>query len=281
MKRRHTGSAIASLLFLAACATGSGGGGGAPATLSFGVPAGGANTYLQFDTMVISVDAGGQMVDINGVNSATVDMTYTATEGGVEISAVWREMEAVMTNPMGPAQTITEEDIDGPLVFRLDRRARGELLEAPRLNATAAGMFSPSATTHTFFPTLPGTPPTPGMAWTDTIQFEADEGEGHVTNRTVASYTLVGDTVVGGVNLVRIDVQTQENSSVEGSMQGMSVFQEVAGSQRGFVLWDLAAGVMHSRYLEGEFEGTMDVDAAPFPMALSVRTASHTALAGG
>jgi hypothetical protein len=120
--------------------------------------------------------------------------------------------------------------------------------------------------------------PTPGMTWTDTIQFEADEGEGTITSRTVATYTVVGEEVVDGVSLIRVDIETEENQTVEGAMQGMSVVQDIFGSQRGFFLWDLAAGVMHSRTLSGEFEGTMDVDAAPFPMGLAVRTSSNTSL---
>lgn len=271
---------LAVLPFLAACAGGPGAGGTAPAALAFDVPAQRTVSYAQADTAVISVDAGGQMIDIQALSSAVVDMSFAQADRGVQVTTTWRELEGTVTNPMGPAERVSIEDVEGSLVFTLDRRGAAEMVSAPTLKGNAANMVAMSDVVHGFFPRLPGTAPTAGMTWTDTIAYEADEPAGLVVARSIVTYTVAGDTVVDGRTLLKVDLAGDDTRTQEGVTGGMAFVQDMAGSVRGHFLWDAVAGILHSQVTWSDFTGTMEVDAVPFPLDVNMRGVSWVGPAG-
>ncbi|MDT8342565.1 MAG: hypothetical protein RQ751_13725 [Longimicrobiales bacterium] len=272
---------LATLLVAGACAGGPGTGGGSAPTLSFAPAAGGALAYLQGDTAVITVDVGGQTMDVTAVSRAVLDVQFEPAPAGVRVSATFRELDASLTNPVAPPQRMTAADVEGPLVFDLDSRGRATVVSTPEVSSAAASLLGPTEMAHSFFPRLPDARPAPGMAWTDTIAYQAEEGPGSVVARTVMTYTVVGDTVVAGRSLLRVDLAGNVTRTLEGATAGMSVLQDMTGTVRGHFLWDVARGVLHSQEAHSELTGVMDVDAAPYPMDMTVRTVSRTGLAGG
>ena len=118
------------------------------------------------------------------------------------------------------------------------------------------------------------------MTWTDTISYSADEGDASTVAETVYTYTVVGDTVVNGMNLLKVDMRGVDDRTIEGATAGMGFVQTVSGDITGFFLWDLAAGMMHSTFVETEMFGTMDVDMAPFPLDVSMRGKTRVVPAG-
>lgn len=280
MHRPTSRSLLALLPFLAACAGGPGAAGGGPATLDFQVPSQAQMSYTQSDTAVVSVDAGGQMIDVNMVSNALLDMSFAPAERGVRVTATWRELEASVSNPMGAPERFGVDDVEGPLVFDLDRRGAAQVVTTPTLDGNAAQMVSPHAVAHSFFPRLPGGAPTPGMSWTDTIAYEAEEEAGSTMTRSIVTYTVAGDSTVAGRTFLKVNLSGESSQMVEGVMSGMGFIQDAAGGLRGWFLWDLAAGAMHSQVVETDMQGTMDVDAAPFPLEISMRGVSRTTRAG-
>jgi len=280
MRAASVSAAFLVLPLMAACAGGPGGGSGGPAALAFQVPQQTTAAWVQADTAVISVDAGGQMIDIQALSRAVVDMSFAPAEAGVQVTATWRELEATVSNPMGPAERMDIDDVEGSLVFTLDRRGAATMVSAPTLKGNAANMMASSETVHGFFPRLPGTPPTAGMTWTDTIAFEADEAAGPIVARTIMTYTVAGDTVVAGRTLLKVDMAGDASHTQEGVTSGMSFVQDMAGTLRGYFLWDMGAGMLHSQVTFSELTGTMDVDAVPFPLDVSMRGVSRVSPAG-
>jgi len=274
-------SVLGALPLVAACVGASGGGTAGPSALAFHVPAERAVAYQQADTAVISVDAGGQMIDIQALSSAVMDMTLTPAEGGVRVTATWRELEGTVTNPMGPAERVSTDDVEGSLVFTLDRRGAAEMVSAPTLKGNAANMVAMSDVVHGFFPRLPGTAPTPGMTWTDTIAYEAEEAAGPLVARSIVTYTVAGDTVVDGRTLLKVELAGDDTRTQEGVTSGMAFVQDMAGTVRGHFLWDVAAGMLHSHVSWSDYTGTMEVDAVPFPLDVNMRGVSHVGPAGG
>ena len=280
MRAVSTRPFLAVLPLLAACAGGAGPGSNGPATLSYATPTT-SLTYTQTDTTVMSIDAGGQLIDVVILGDGVLDMDFAPADDGARVTVTWADLDVEMTNPMGAPERASEADIDGPVVFDMDRLGRTELVSEPALEGRARQMVFPKALAETFFPRVPGTPPTPGMVWTDTVSFEIEVPEAANTTRMILDYTVVGDTVVGGRSFLRIDMQGQGSSLQEGNTQGMDFIQDLSGDVSGFLLWDLAAGVMHYQEMETEYGGSMEVSAAPMPLEVSMRSTTRIRLDPG
>jgi hypothetical protein len=229
----------------------------------------------------MSIDAGGQLIDVVILGNGVLDMDFSPTDEGARVSATWVDLDVEMTNPMGAPERASEADIDGPVVFDMDRLGRTELVSEPALQGRAQQMVVPKALVESFFPRLPGTPPTPGMAWTDTVSFEAEVPEAATTSRMILEYIVVGDTLVEGRSLLRIDLQGQGSTLQEGSTQGMDFVQDLSGDVGGFLLWDLAEGMMRYQEMETEYGGSMEVSAAPMPLEVSMRSTTRVRLGPG
>jgi hypothetical protein len=229
----------------------------------------------------MSIDAGGQLIDVVILGDGVLDMDFAPAEDGARVSVTWADLDIEMTNPMGAPERASEADIDGPVVFDMDRLGRTELVSEPALEGRAQQMVVPRALVESFFPRLPGTPPTPGMTWTDTVSFEAEVPEAATTTRMILDYTVVGDTLVDGRTLLRIDMRGQGSTLQEGNTQGMDFIQDLSGDVSGFILWDLAAGVMRYQQMETEYGGSMEVSAAPMPLEVSMRSTTRVRLGPG
>jgi hypothetical protein len=275
---RSSTSLLSTLLLLAACAGGSGPDGAGPAALAH--PAGEERqlAYTQVDSTALAVDVGGEVVDVFILEDAALDMALAPTAGGVRVTAVWTGLDVEMTNPMGAPERATEEDVEGPVVFTMDGRGRTEVVSLPELQGRASQLVVPQAVAEGFFPRLPGTPPTPGMTWTDTVAYVADLPDAANTSETVMTYTVAGDTLVDGTTLLKVRMQGTGTLYQEGTTQGMDFFQNLTGTVEGYFLWDLGRGVMRYRRSEVEYGGTMDVTAAPMPLAVTMRGVSHVRL---
>lgn len=264
---------------LAAC------GGGAPAeppappALAYGVPDVPTATYVQGDTAVVQVDAGGQMIDVTVASRATMSMVFEpAADGAVRVTATIDELDARATNPMAPAQTTDESEISGPIVFTLSRRGEGTLVGAPDIGDAARTFISPGVMAATFFPRLPARAVGPGDTWTDTITVATDEEGTAMDATSIITYTARGDTVVDGRSLLLVTMTGEDERRVEGNMQGMDMLQEAAGTSEGYFLWDAARRLPVEVVYTTDSTGTMEVTAAPFPLGLRAESTTRIVL---
>lgn len=272
---------LASLPLLAACAAGSGGGSDStPAALAFSLPDQPVLTYTQADTGEVMLDMGGQVLSMDIRTDAVMDLEFAEADDGLQVTASWRELDASMSSQMMAPQRGDETDVDGPLVFTLGPRGEAEVVRTPEIAEGLGQLVSPTQTALGFFPRLPGTPPTPGMTWTDTIRYDVDEGGVKQTVRTLVNYTVVGDTLVAGRTLLKVDMDGSQSIQAEARQQGMRTYQDMSGAVGGFFLWDLATGTMEYQFGEVDMSGTMDLEAAPYPLDMRVSAVSHVTRSG-
>lgn len=280
MLRREPVAVLAPLVLLAGC-------GGpaappAPPALAYdAVPPTPVVVYLLGDTSRIQVDAGGQTMEASVSTGATLDVEFSAPDGGLRVSSSFRDFSARATAPMAPTQTATTDAIDGPLVFSLDRRGEVTVVSSPEVDPEAARFLSPETTAATLFPRLPGRAVELGDTWTDTVAVDATQPGTSVTGASIVTYTVAGDTLVAGHRLLKVTLVAADHRVVTGTQQGMEINQSLDGSSEGWFLWDTARGLLQESIYDSDLTGTMEVDVAPFPMSIRVRSRRDVRLAGG
>lgn len=278
MRPRSTLAALT--VFLTACGPG-GGGSATPAAVVYGVPDPATVTYLSGDTARMDIDAGGQSLQARVTTSGTYRAAFAGAADGVRVTLTVEDFSGRLVQPMGGPQTADESAIDGPLVFTLDRRGRATLVEAPDVATSALQFLQPLGVANTFFPRVPGGAVSAGHTWQDTIRFEGTTGEHEVNSVSMMTYTVRGDTVVGGRSLLHVGAEGTTEQATRGAIAGQSFTQSVRGDVEGFYLWDMRRGLMHTSVMDTDVRGQMTVAMAPYPLTLRLRSQSRTRLADG
>ncbi len=258
---------------LAACA------GGSP-TLEYRVPAPDAVRYAYGDTSTVGISVMGQSMEISQQGSARYAVAFSPAAAGVSVTLTVSELSGTLTQPLGPPVRIDESDVEGALIFSLDRTGNAVIAERPEVEVGASQMVSGFALAHGFFPGLPGRAAVVGDAWVDTVRYEGAEGAGSRSETAILRYTVVGDTAVAGRDLLRIDVEGESETSAELEVAGMTVSQRSRLDIRGWVLWDAEAGLMYERRSESSGRGTASVPMVPNPIPIQVRSHQHARLEG-
>ena len=269
------------LLFaLTACAGpgGMGPGGG----LMYQVPETPSVVYVTGDTSNIQIDAGPMgSLQMRGTGTSTLAVAFARGEGGIQVTATFQELSARLSQPMGGAQTATEADVVGDLVFSMDSKGHTSVVSLPETKGTAGKLANPQGLAYEFFPLLPGGAVSPGDTWTDTLAYLIETDEGTSDTNTIMTYTLQGDTVVDGRSLLHISVMGTADVVSSAVTEGMEVTQIFSGDVAGTILWDAARSLYVSGYFERDMDGTVEVPAAGMPpMPLTVTGKSHVKLQG-
>lgn len=276
------GAAVSVLLFgLAACG---GPGGMSPSGgLMYRVPDPANAVYVTQSSSTVSIDAGAMgSFSMEGKSEATISMSFAQSQSGVEVTAGIQKLSASLSQPMGGSQSASEADLQGDLVFDLDRTGKGTVVSLPEMKGAAESLANPINFVHGFFPRLPGRAVHPGDMWTDTIQYDVETSQGKQSTSTVLTYTLQGDTTVAGKRLLRIVYDGRADLEGSGMQQGMDVYQTLSGGVEGTVLWDPERGLMISDETSQDLTGTVEVPAAGIPaMPMAMKGTSSTRLQNG
>jgi hypothetical protein len=272
--------AMAFTFVLAACGgpgTATPGGG-----LMYQVPDPPTLRYVTGDTTNIDVDAGAMgSMRMRSTNVATVRFAFERTAAGLQVTATFEELDARMTQPMGGAQTASAEDVEGPLVFTMTKEGDAQVVTMPELSGAGGSLANPHVFAYEFFPRLPGGVVNPGEMWTDTIDYDADLPDGSVSSTSVLTYTLRGDTVVDGRDLLWVTYEGDADVVGQAVTQGMDVTQTFSGQVEGIFFWDPIQAMMVWGESSHDMDGTVDVPAAGTPpMPMTARGTSHIRLAG-
>lgn len=236
--------------------------------------------YVTGDTSTIDVDAGpmGSM-RMRGTGTATLGVTFTRSPEGVQVTTTFQELEARLSNPMGGAQTASQADVEGDLVFTMDARGHSTVVAVPETRGSAGQLANPEALAYELFPLLPGEVVNPGDTWTDTLRYQVETDEASTESTSVRTYTVQGDTMVDGRTLLHITMSGRADVVGTGSNQGMEVTQIFAGDVEGTILWDPARALYVYGAFEQDMDGTVEVPAAGIPpMPMTVRGKSHVRL---
>ena len=268
------------LLGLTACA---GPGGTSPGGgLLYRIPETPSVVYLTGDTSDIQIDAGPMgSLRMRGTGTATMGVTFARSEGGVQVTATFQELNARLSNPMGGAQTATAADVQGDLVFTMDERGRTAVVSLPETKGAAGQLANPQGMVYEFFPLLPGGRVNPGDTWTDTLHYKLEVDEGDTESTSIMTYTLQGDTVVNGRSLLHITMVGKGDVIGSGVTEGMEVLQVFSGDIEGTILWDPALSLYVAGFFERDMSGTVEGPAAGMPpMPMTVTGKSHVRLQG-
>jgi hypothetical protein len=238
--------------------------------------------YITGDTTNVDIDAGPMgSLRMRATGTATLAMAFERGADGIQVTTTYQDLDTRMSQPMGGTQRADEDDIEGVLVFTLDGKGHATLVSVPEMKGNVESLATPQGLALQFFPLLPGGVVNAGDSWTDTIHFELELEEGETTSTTIATYTLQGDTVVDGVNLLSITMDGNAEAVTFAVTEGMDVTQIFSGDVSGAILWDPARAVFVSGIYEQDMSGTVEVPAAGMPpMPLTVRGTSHVKLQG-
>jgi hypothetical protein len=229
------------------------------------------------DTVRVEIQALGQSFALAGGARSDWRMEFRPDSAGTRVTATLVDLDARMSNPLGPGQTVDEAQVTGPVVFVLDARGNPTVLSVPRLGPGAAQFFTGGTIANGFFPRLPGRLLAPGESWVDTVSWTADESGTSNRVRTVWTYTAAGDSLVGDstYQLVRAAGETEQSS--EGSLAGADFTQSVTGAVTGHFLWDPRAGILHASEYRSDLGGESELSIAPVPLAVRVRSVVRVA----
>ncbi len=277
-------AASALLIFAVAACSGSGPGTvSPPKALMYEMPGTPTLTYVSEGAQDVTVDAGAMgTMEITGSSEMTVAMTFEPAAEGMQVTVEFQKLSASLSNPMAGTQSASESDIDGDLVFTMDELGNGTLVSAPTVRGAAEQLVRPAGMVYEFFPKLPGTQVNPGYTWTDTTSYDLPSDDGTIELESITSYTIVGDTLVDGVTLMKIDFESETESLAQVQQQGMDVIQSSTGDVTGFYLFDTARGIMVFAQTSLDMEGSTEVPAAGIPpMPMTITGTGTVQLQGG
>lgn len=269
------------LALLAACGAPPPPGPPPPPVLLYEMPADSAATYTRGDTSAVDIDAGGQTLSMDVASAATLQAEFSPSTGeapGVAVRVRIVDFSARSTNPMGPPQTASGEDVSGVLSFQLDARGRATVTARPEISSDAAQFLAADALAAALFPRLPAGPVTPGTTWVDTVSVDSRREEGSISSTSVVTYTVAGDTLVAERDYLLVRTVGVDRRRIEGDRQGFDLVEDLSGASRGWFLWDLDADLLYEWVQEAELTGSLDVSASPVPLSVRVRSTTTTRL---
>ena len=260
----------------AAC---SGYGGPAPARpLAYDVPAPPMATYQITDTMVVTISTPMGDMAVNTGTDLTLAMTFERAAAGIRVMGSVEHFQASAQDPMTGTRSVDGDDVSGMLEYVIGRRGDVEVTSLPELSAAAAQMspFASARATNCFHHC-----PMPwwrqGGMWVDTVTWTTDIESMETTSTGILTYTLVGDTLLDGQTLLNFAVSGEVSADAEGSVGGMAMTQNMAGSTAGFILWDTDRGLPAYQESEREMEGSMSAAGMP-PFSMFVNGTTRVTL---
>ena len=247
-----------------------------PPALAYGESSAAGAAYAFADTTLVDISVMGQSMTLSQRGTAVYDVAFREAPSGVGVALTVRTLAATLSEPMGGSIRVDEGSVDGALEFTLDRQGNAVVSSRPRVEAEASQMISGLSLAHTFFPALPGRAATAGESWVDSLTFSGDEAAGARSESSVLRSTVVGDTLVDGRTLLRIDFEGTTTVANELEVSGMAVSQRSELDVTGLVLWDVQAGLMVEQLRTATGSGTVSVPIAPVPLPITLRSVQRT-----
>ena len=152
-----------------------------PPGLAYRLPSPPTLGYRMADTVRVEIQALGQSFAVEGGARSDWRMEYEPDPRGVRVTATLVDLDARMSNPLGPGQLVDESQVTGPVVFTLGPRGNPDVVSFPRIEARAAQFFTGGTIAQGFFPRLPGRSLVPGEGWVDTVSYSAAEAGAQTT----------------------------------------------------------------------------------------------------
>lgn len=263
MTRQHL-LAAALCVGLSACAGGSGGP-SPDSGLAYGMPSTATAQYMIADTMEINVDSPMGSMTVPQTTEATLDVTFSNATGGLGIAATIADYKVTMENPMTGAMSADESDVSGAFDLVLSRTGEVSINDVPTASGNAANLSGFRSMSQSIFPRLPDATVMPGESWVDTVTWSGTDGPAEIATTSVVTSTVVGDTIVDGRTVVRVDVSSTGTMETETNQQGAVFVNELETSATGFFFFDTSANLLVAYQLDREVEGIVTVEGMGIP----------------
>lgn len=273
--KRVIGCAVA-LGFAAGCSSGP----PSPPVLAYGMPSSADAVYSYGDTTVVEVNALGQRMELGLRGSAVYDVRFSPASNGVDVRMSVRSLSASVMSPMGSPPSASERDVDGELVFSLDRLGNATVVSEPVVSEVASQVASGLVVANGFFPGLPGRTVMPGESWVDTISYTGSDAAGSRTEHSIFRYSVRGDSIIAGRAYLAITLDGTSEVSNEMDLGGMAISQSSEVVLEGLVLWDVQNNRLFEASRSGTGRGTVSVPVAPIPLPIEISTTQRARLQG-
>ena len=263
--------AVAAAL-LVACASG-GPAAGDPASpaadgilFRHGVPTPATATYQMADTMTMIMTTPDMEMDMAQTTGMTVALSFAEDPGGVRVTGAVSDYSSSMWSSMMGDMGAGDEEVSGELEFVLGPLGDVQVVASAQMTGGGGLISAPfNLNTEGLFPRFPERPLRAGDMWADTVTESVDMSEieagmpGTAGSTGITTYTLVGDTVVGGRTYQKITLSGTITSSADAGEPGGSEMSDMSGSVEGFLLWDPDRGLVALAELVTTNEGSMSM----------------------
>lgn len=190
------------------------------------------------------------------------DAIIAVAFGARDAAHAW--YETLMLSSSSPQGTLTP--LPGALIkapFELSISARGvvRLVKAPAIPGPIAAITDLTHQFDDFFVRLPTGALRAGRQWTDTNTVGDSTADHWYRARTIAHYTVRGDTTVNGERATAIMMQQELTVSTGGPVpdQPVRTNQRLAGSDSGVVVFSTTRGRMLGRARTGLLTGAISL----------------------
>ncbi len=266
------GAAVAAvLLALGGCA-----GAGDPAQppgLAYGEPDPNPATYTFSDTASFEIQAPGYgVMEVETAHRGTAELRFQESAGGYDVDVRFPELEGSFRSAGQGEERVTAADIEGAVGVEVSFRGAVAVVDTPAVSEAFREVVGVEALVRPLFVRLPGHAVSAGARWVDTVVTREEAAGTASTGTSVIVSTLLGDTLVDGRRLLRIDTRTETALEVVGTSGGTEIEQQLSGTVEGRVLWDPEARLLYARSESGELTGTLVLPGTGVPgMPVSAR----------
>lgn len=228
-------------------------------------------TYRLADTMSVAMTTPNGDMNMSVGSSGMLELTFAADSGGVLTSGTVSDYSARLSSTMMPTTEVGGDDLSGNLRFVIGPRGNVEVKSMPTVTGPPM-LFRFNE--NDLFPPFPTHRPKAGDTWADTVTTSADlisMGAFPATadNTTIYAYTLVGDTIVAGRTLQKIQVSAIGGSQFSREMAGGTVAQAMTNTVEGIVLWDAGRGLVAVVELVRTVDGSTSMQDRSMPMTMA------------
>ena len=224
-------------------------------TLGYGLPSPPDAVYRIADSVEVEIDAPGGRWEVAGGYLMTLDMFFEADPRGMRARGIAESFEGSLSDPVGDLG-----DLDGTIELLANGGGVVDVMSFPRLFGLAAREVSLRGLPHDLFPRLPDDTWSPGDAWVDSVTWHTDQAEAEHHSVSIYSYSLVGDTVVDGRELLHIAVSAELAMYTVSGGWGNHTTRRMTGSLTGFILWDPERRLVAYRQHERDLVGTVTTE---------------------
>ena len=236
------------------------------ATLGYGLPSPPDAVYRIDETVEVYIAAPGGSWEVSGGYSLNLDMRFEMEPGGMRARGIVESFEGSLSDPIGDLGYLV-----GTIEFVANPGGVVEVESYPRLSGLPARELSLAGLPYDLFPRLPEDTASAGVTWADTVSWHTDQEEAELSYIANYTYTLVGDTVVDGRDLLHIAVAGEIELFTAWDEPGNLLVRRVKGPLTGFILWDPERGLAAHHEYEKDLVGTVTREDSSFKASLAGR----------